>query len=251
MKKSFFLNVALIISVPLFSQVGIGTTNPSSASMLEVSSTSDGGTTYKGFMPPRVPDVAARDAIAPAASDVGLTVYVMSTGCLQIWDGAGWEDIHCISSGTIASDLFISEYVESGNDKILEFANFTGASIDLSNYEVRGYQNGSTTIGYTYSFPSVNLAEGDVFVVAHPDYSGPNVDDTSFLQFNGNDVVELVYIPTGTRIDIIGVIGNNNNFASDVTLRKQPGVGPNTVYTGTDYNRISPQTFIDIGNHTF
>jgi len=79
-------------------QVGIGTTTPSSAAMLEINSTSDEGTTYGGFLPPRVPDIAARDAINAGPSDVGLQIYVESPGCLQLWNGFGWESVHCINS---------------------------------------------------------------------------------------------------------------------------------------------------------
>lgn len=80
------------------SQVGIGTTNPTPASMLEVSSSSDGGLNYKGFMPPRVPDVASRNAIGPATIDRGLVVFVEGIECLQLWNGTAWEDIHCLNT---------------------------------------------------------------------------------------------------------------------------------------------------------
>lgn len=78
-----------------FSQVGIGTVNPAAASMLEVSSTSDNGVSYKGFMPPRVPTVTERDAINATANDAGLLVFVQSISCLQLWNGIGWEDVKC------------------------------------------------------------------------------------------------------------------------------------------------------------
>ena len=82
----------------IYCQVGIGTTNPSTASMLEVSSTSDGGATYGGFLPPRVPNITARDAITTTVDDLGLQVYVEDIGCFQIFNGFGWESIHCINN---------------------------------------------------------------------------------------------------------------------------------------------------------
>jgi hypothetical protein len=94
--KNYFLNVFFAFSSTLLlAQVGVGTTTPSAASMLEISSTSDGGITYKGLMPPRVPDVTARDAIAATSTDIGLTVFVDNIDCLQIWNGTSWENIHC------------------------------------------------------------------------------------------------------------------------------------------------------------
>ncbi len=106
----------------MFGQVGIGTVNPSNSSMLEVSSTSDGGLTYKGFMPPRVPSIAARNTITPNISEAGLLVFVMNDGngqsCLQIWDGGVWNDIYCV---TISSpEIWINEfhYDNSGADVV-------------------------------------------------------------------------------------------------------------------------------------
>jgi hypothetical protein len=95
----------MLLAGQLYCQVGIGTTSPNPKSMLEVSSTSDGGATYKGFMPPRVPDVAARDAINPTVADVGLLVFVETSGCLEVWNGSGWESVHCINSAGF-TDLF-------------------------------------------------------------------------------------------------------------------------------------------------
>lgn len=93
-KRSLFLGI-LLFPLCLFSQVGIGTTTPAFSSMLEVSSQTDGSGRYKGFMPPRVPDEAARNAIAPSVDDAGLLVYVMSTHCLEIWNGIEWEIVKC------------------------------------------------------------------------------------------------------------------------------------------------------------
>lgn len=135
----------------LFGQVGIGTVNPTSSSMLEVSSTSDGGNTYKGFMPPRVPNIPARNAIIPNISDAGLLVFVMNNGfgesCLQIWDGGVWNDIYCV---TIPSpEIWINEfhYKNIGTDSG-EFIEIAGpAGFDLSIYTIELY-NGSTGTNY-------------------------------------------------------------------------------------------------------
>ena len=94
MQNLFFVFVLAIV-MPIYSQVGIGTITPASSSMLEVSSTSNGGLTYKGFMPPRVPTIVARNVINPAMGDEGLIIYVEETQCLQLWNGSTWEDIHC------------------------------------------------------------------------------------------------------------------------------------------------------------
>lgn len=110
-KSSLLLFAMLFFANNFYAQVGIGTTDPSPAAMLEVSSQSNGTGDYKGFMPPRVPNIAARDAIAPTASDYGLLVFVENTGaatsCLQLWIGDSWADVSCYAINTppVATDV--------------------------------------------------------------------------------------------------------------------------------------------------
>lgn len=137
----------------LFGQVGIGTVNPTNSSMLEVSSTSDGGNTYKGFMPPRVATSSERDAITPTMPDVGLMIFVESIGCLQIWNGTSWENIYCLD--TIAVEPWINEfhYDNIGAD-VGEFVEIAGPSgLDLSNYRLLFYNgsDGQSLYGITLS----------------------------------------------------------------------------------------------------
>lgn len=93
-----------------FSQVGVGTTTPSDKAMLEISSTSDSGTTYKGFLPPRVPTSTERDLINPSMADIGMTVFVLDSQCLQIWNGSSWEDIKCLSGPAGPSTEAIQDF---------------------------------------------------------------------------------------------------------------------------------------------
>ncbi|MGB3775844.1 MAG: hypothetical protein WA951_11360 [Leeuwenhoekiella sp.] len=103
MKKITLL--LLFITFSISAQVGIGTTEPSGAAMLEVSSTSN-DVDYKGFMPPRV-NLEQRDKINPSAEDIGLTVFVNDSDnakqCLQIWNGLAWQDIYCVQDISFAS----------------------------------------------------------------------------------------------------------------------------------------------------
>ena len=82
----------------IYGQVGIGTTTPANSSMLEISSSSDGGLSFGGFMPPRVPTIANRNSIVPAMEDKGLVLFVDETDCLQLWNGSAWENIHCLNT---------------------------------------------------------------------------------------------------------------------------------------------------------
>ena len=112
MKK--FTLLLLFLSTSTFAQVGIGTTEPSSAAMLEVSSSSN-DVDYKGFMPPRV-SLEQRDKIETRAEDIGLLVFIndesQATQCLQIWNGIAWQDVYCIEDIGFSN---IVQNFDSGN----------------------------------------------------------------------------------------------------------------------------------------
>lgn len=86
----------ILFNFSIEAQVGINTTSPSPASVLEISSTND-NITFGGFIPPRVLTIANRNSINPSITDVGLIVFVNEVQCLQIWNGTSWEDIHCLN----------------------------------------------------------------------------------------------------------------------------------------------------------
>jgi hypothetical protein len=118
MKRSITIITALLLSIGSNAQVGVGTVTPSDAAMMEVSSTSDGGTTYRGFMPPRVPSNTERDAIVTTSADVGLMVFIEGTGCLQLWDGDSWENVQCFTVTPPTNEPWINElhYDNFGSD---------------------------------------------------------------------------------------------------------------------------------------
>src|SRR5690606_4312568 len=184
MKKVILLFCAGLTLGNLFGQVGIGTVNPTNSSMLEVSSTSDGGDTYKGFMPPRVPNIAARDEITPNISEAGLLVFVMNNGigesCLQIWDGGVWNNIYCV---TIPSpEIWINEFhyknISTDTGEFIEIAGPAGT--DLSLYSLELY-NGATGTNYETVFlngsiPNQSNGIGTISISFPPNgiQNGPN-----------------------------------------------------------------------------
>jgi len=89
--RYFVLFCSLFFTINSVAQVGINTTNPSPAAVLDVSSSAD-GTNFGGLMPPRVTP-AERDLISVTPSDEGLMVYVINppNSQLQIWDGTAWQ----------------------------------------------------------------------------------------------------------------------------------------------------------------
>ena len=122
-----------------------------------------------------------------------------------------------VESTPVATDLFFSEYVEGsgGGNKYLEIFNGTGASVDLSDYEVSIYRNGSpsTSSSNTYVLSGM-LADGGVLVLANGGasiYSGAVVSignsSSGPLSFNGDDALALIKKSTGDLVDVIGEIG--------------------------------------------
>lgn len=179
----------------------------------------------------------------------------------------------------LAEDLFISEYVEgSSYNKAIEIFNGTGESVDLSQYKLCLYSNGSATVSQSMSL-SGTLANNEVYVFAHPsaDPAILTVADTinsTVINFNGDDAIALIKGETSNPIyiDIFGVIGNDpgnawtavNGYSTlDKTLVRNPdvcaGVTTNPTGTGpfafttltTEWTLFDTNTFSNLGFHNF
>ena len=110
-------------------------------------------------------------------------------------------------------NLFFSEYIEgASNNKALEFYNPLDVTVNLTDYKIFRYNNGSPTPTDSL-FPQGTLAPGAVFVAGNPSAIAAitGVSDTlhTITFFNGDDVLELRHIPTNTTLDVIGIIGND------------------------------------------
>lgn len=109
----------------------------------------------------------------------------------------------------VSAELFISEYVEgSGNNKALELYNPTASAIDLADYSIQVYFNGSTTVGTTINL-SGNIAAGATFVIADNDSVAAllALTDLQVTQslWNGDDAITLS--KSGVVLDSIGQLG--------------------------------------------
>ncbi len=166
----------------------------------------------------------------------------------------------------VTSDLFFSEYIEgSSNNKAIEIFNGTGADVDLTEFTVELYTNGSTTVGQTQAL-SGTLANGEVFVIANASANAAILavaDITSAVTFyNGDDVLLLKH--NGEVIDSIGQLGfdpgtnwtSNGVATSEQTLRRKNSIcvgdadSSNTYDPSVEWDSFPVDTFDGLDSHT-
>ncbi len=136
------------------------------------------------------------------------------------------------------NELFISEYVEGwSNNKAIELVNPTNSNIDLSQYELRRYSNGSSSADNKKRLQlSGSIAAKGTFVIVidKRDSTGTgqeapvwdtlqNQADTflcpvynvnNVMYFNGNDVIAL--FKGTTVLDVIGKVGEDPGLVNGV-----------------------------------
>ncbi|WP_293119281.1 ExeM/NucH family extracellular endonuclease [Okeania sp. SIO1I7] len=165
------------------------------------------------------------------------------------------------------TDLFISEYIEgSSNNKAIEIANFTGNTVDLSDYSLEFYFNGNTSPGTNISLDGNTVADGDVFVIADDGADSAILAEADLTPtnnfFNGDDAVVL---RNGSDIiDVIGQIGVDPGSewsgggigTQNETLRRQPSItdgdsdGSNSFDPSVEWEGFPQDTFDGLGSHT-
>lgn len=178
-----------------------------------------------------------------------------------------------------ATDLFFSEYVEGSSfNKALEIANFTGASVDLSQYEILGGLNGGS---YTANYGSAltgTIANGDVYLICHSSIDATFLAlgkcditaSSNFMGFNGNDARALAKVSTGggepTIIDVIGLttgdpsgggwdVAGVTAATKDHTIRRKGTVttgNPDwTASQATEWDVLDKDTLDGLGSHAY
>lgn len=162
-------------------------------------------------------------------------------------------------------DLFFSEYLEgSSNNKAIEIFNPTTVAVNLSDYKIYRYNNGSPTPTDSL-LPLGTLASGAVYVAGNPSAVAEILAASDTLHtitfFNGDDALSLIYIPTATVLDVIGIIGNDpgTNWpvgagaTSEFTLVRMSGITngeTNWAVGATEWDVYPQNTFTYIGSHS-
>lgn len=117
----------------------------------------------------------------------------------------------CESAASACSDLFFSEYVEgSSSNKAVEVYNPTAMAIDLTDYQIHRYNNGSTTSPDTLDMVGM-LMGYDVYTAVNPSADALLIAEADTLHsitfYNGDDALVLLNVNTGDTLDIIGIVG--------------------------------------------
>lgn len=166
------------------------------------------------------------------------------------------------SAATIPDDVFISEYVESGNTKAIELFNGTGAEVDLSGWKLDVHYNGATTPSASFSDTLAGtIAAGGTFVLGT---SRVAVRDQTHSNtwFGGDDAIVLLGAD-GAVVDSFGRVGEDPGSAwgtgdttsEDNTLRRKASVCSGDVEPGdafdpaTEYDGMGVVTTAGLGTH--
>jgi len=279
-----------VVSVSISEGVGTATvninianedTNPTSADVvLGVSTATSGGVDFTYTSPTTITFPASTstqqtvvvtiidDAITETSETIVLELQnVTNSGIV------GSNSTHTISITdndapviTACSELFFSEYMEGTSfNKALEIYNPTTSVIDLSDYEIRLYGNGSATPTATLN-PTGIIVPGDVFVIANAQAQASillEADATSSVaNFNGDDAIDLYKISAGSIVDVIGETGidpgtewivGTGSTLNNVLVRMASVDAGTSVWTGVgdlqwDVYDVADTLFI--GSHT-
>ena len=134
--KQLVLLMYMFLSLPLFCQIGIGTTSPDNSSALEVNSSN------KGFLMPRMTTLE-RDAIVTPA--IGLIIFNLDTNSFNYYLGStsalNWISI--LGTHTQVGSLNVGDTVTGWNYFNIIFSNpfKTIPSIELTFREGTGIDN--------------------------------------------------------------------------------------------------------------
>lgn len=167
--------------------------------------------------------------LVPAGASSGNISVQFSTGCSSTNAFTLIDNViggcETATASTVPTDLFISEISDasSGSSSLIEIFNGTAASIDLSDYSIRVFNNGSATPSTTANLTGT-LAPGGVHVISvgttSCDLTGngltsglPNqtFNSAGGINFDNNssDMIQLYNSTTATPIDYFGVPGSN------------------------------------------
>jgi len=167
---------------------------------------------------------------------------------LLIWVWGFWGVFGL--SAQIATDLFISEYVEGTSfNKAIEVYNGTGTVVELSAYTIELYRGGETEWDRQAHLSDFQfeLEDGETLVLRNSQSTTIGFQ-SSVVGFTGDDAIVLS--KEGVIIDVVGVIGSSENSLPNTTLRRVEAVlSPRIDYKASEWANYDVDTFNGLGFH--
>ncbi|MBF6641280.1 choice-of-anchor J domain-containing protein [Flavobacterium sp. J49] len=184
--------------------------------------------------------------------NVTQTTCTVQTGTIEVTSP--------VSTGGLPSNLFISEITDatSGALTYIEIFNGTGAAVDLSNYKLRTFNNGSATVTSSCDNTlSGILNNNSTFVVAvgSATNQGGIVPNQVFALCTGVNVDDNIRLTTTANVDI-DIWGRVDG--TTFTPGGQPGytyrrnttaVAPSTTWNAADWTTTDPEDYTNIGSY--
>lgn len=193
------------------------------------------------------------------------------------------------ASAQTCDEIFISEYVEGwGNNKAIEIYNPTQSPVNLANYKLARYSNGSTTPSLVSLSGMIQPLDVKVLVLDKRDPNGTGLEEPiypdleavadtflnpffifaeSAMYFNGNDAVALL-TSSNVIVDAIGRIGedpgdqwgwtdqNGAVWTKDQTMVRKFDIeigdanGYDVFWPEVQWDSLSVNTFSGLGSHS-
>jgi uncharacterized protein (TIGR02145 family) len=221
MKKTLILVTLLLVSIKIIAQVGIGTTTPDPNAVLDIVSTD------KGFLPPRVANVAA--IATPVA---GLMIYDESNQCMRYYNGTIWSD--CMGNITPASPCGTATTMTDIDGNTYPIVAIDDKCWMAADLKTSRYPNGDAIPYIDDNATWVALADN-------------NTDDAySFYGDSDNDGnVDIAYPDYGALYSYSAAIGDNWSRDNSATNSEGgQGICPDGWHLPTDAEWTTLTTFL-------
>lgn len=155
----------------------------------------------------------------------------------------------------VTENIFISKYVDGGDstkNQAIELYNPLDVSVDLSDYHIAIYENGSPTV--TYVIPlSGTLNSHETFVIVYSQADQVLKDKADILsdqlRFDGNEVIQIRY-KNNSYIDSIYQIGNRLFTLNDEVFIRKSNIEVGTrTFKLAEWSAYIPTYIENLGTH--
>lgn len=158
-----------------------------------------------------------------------------------------------LEQSTSTNELFISEYIEgSSNNKAIEIANFTGATINLEDYSLARNTNSGSSWGEMLQLTG-EIADENVHVISRGNAdeaitgSSNQLSSSDAISFNGDDPVGL--FKNNTLIDVFGFFNGENDYANSTYVRVENVLNPTVSFDIEEWDLYPNNSFEYLGFH--